>query len=265
MTCDVAQNKLLAPPVPGRLPDDVVAHLAGCGRCRAYRERAAALDAELAALSAPSASERKAAFLDEIVSAGPVIRAVPAAPPRAAGSLREALARIGWKPTAAAAAVLVGVGTWGAWPAGKPVPVAEVNGPRSALVGRVVRYQTELATATDPKERLAKLAALAADLRAEAVEVRLAAQDKEQMRSLARMFRKVVADGLVPQAEFWAKTAPVGDRRATLTRTADALAAAAAELAGLPAPGQAQESLAGMADTARTAHDRLYALAKEGV
>jgi hypothetical protein len=167
MTCDTAQNRLLALPDPDRLPDDLHAHLAGCELCRRYADRMTVLDAELAALPAPASADARAAFLESLAAAGPVIRTVPTAPFRSSVSLWGLAARVRWKPVfATAAAALVAVGVWSAIPGPKP-PVAEVDGPRSELVKKVVRYNTELAKASDPRERVAKLAELAADLQAE--------------------------------------------------------------------------------------------------
>lgn len=267
MRCDTAQNRLLALPDPDRPTDDLRAHLAGCERCRRYAERAAGLDADLAALPAPPSADARAAFLESLAAAGPVIRTVPTAPFRSSVSLWGLAARVRWKPVfATAAAVLVAVGVWSALPGPKPPPV-ERDGPRSELVKKVVRYNTELAKASDPRERVTKLAELAADLQAETRDVYLAAQtgETDQLRSLANMFEQVVGDGIVRQAKAIGPFGPVTERQKVLKETAARLAAAAAEadqLRTTAAQAHAKVSLAKMAAAARNGQAVLLKIAE---
>lgn len=262
MKCDAAQNRLLAPAAPDRLPDAVRDHLAGCEACRRFRDQAVVLDARLAALPAPPSDARKAAFLDMLLADGPVITVVPARPARGSRSLREVLAGVAWTPVGSAAAVaVVGLGLWQLWPA--PVaPSPEMPGPRAKLVEKVLTHQRELARLETRADRMNRLTELAADLEAEACGVALAA-GTDEMRELADMYEKVVG-GVVKQTDGKDRW-PVTERNAAVTAAAARLAKAADRLAAQPAPDSgAKPSLNKMAGTARAARTRLLNLLNEG-
>lgn len=262
MKCEAVQNRLLDLPDLNVVPAELGAHLDGCELCRRFVERAHALNADLAALPAPSSELAKVAFVESLLAAGPIIQATPAA--AAAGlSLRDLFAKVPARPVATvAAAALVAVGTWAVWPPTK-APVAEKIGPRHELLQKVVTANTELAALTTPRERVLKLAGLAADLRAETQALAKAAEDDE-MRSLAKMYESVVTRGVVTQAEQMTKfNTPVADRQAAIKAAAAELSQAAKDVTALAptASPRVQPLLHRIATTARDGEARLLQLA----
>jgi hypothetical protein len=100
--------------------------------------------------------------------------------------------------TAMAAGLLLFALVWGAmqWqPPKNPTPRPEAD----PLLASLMKRDLRLAQARNPKERVEALAALAADLHAESLAVADAAS-ADDLNGLARMYDKVVRNGLVPQA-----------------------------------------------------------------
>ena len=253
MTCDVIQNRLLALPDLTRVPDDLRAHVDRCPGCRAFLAGAARLDGLLTGLPVPPSEDAKAAFLDRITAAGPIIRRVPTVP-----RFRSLRARVGgavgWKPAAGlAAAVAVGAGIWltvGGTSDEKPSVAAA---PRHPLLEKQVRHVVALARANTPPDRMRVWAAVAADLRDETRAVYKVAP-ADEMAALARMFDKTVRQGIVPQADRLADHAiPAPDKRALLTDVEARLADVEAEASRLAtqAPPQSVEPLKKIAAAAR--------------
>jgi hypothetical protein len=268
MTCDVARNRLLALPDPGELPDDLRAHLAGCDPCRRYLDRSIQLAAELAALPAPPADAAKAAFLDSLTAAGPVIKTIPTVPARTgSGSWRSVARRVPWKPAAGlAAAAAVAVGVWVSR-GPKPVEPDWAAGPRHELLHQVVELDNQLARAATPQERIPVLARMAVALKDETNGVYKAAKTTDETRSLAGMFEQVVRDGIVKQSARMRedKFVPVADRHRVLGVAIDALTAAASEAADMArsAPPQVKADLERMAKAAEDGRRKLIEL-REG-
>jgi hypothetical protein len=262
MKCDAVRNRLLDLPDLVAVPADLLVHVDGCEHCAGFVEKVRALAADLAALPVPSGESAKLAYLDSLVAAGPVIKTVPG-PIGSSTTLRDLLARIPLRPAATvAAAALVGVGIWSALPGPKP-PVAKADPPRHELLNRVVALNTELAGLTAPKDRVAKLAGLAADLRAETQALAKAAQ-RDEMLSLAKMVETVVEKGIVKQAEKMTLfNTPVGERQAALKTAMAELSRTAADATALvpTASQQVQPLLQRIAKTARDGEARLLKLA----
>jgi hypothetical protein len=266
MTCDVVRNRLLALPDPAGVPADLRAHLAMCDLCRRYADRANQLTAELAALPAPDSSHAKAAFLDAVTAAGPVIKSVPAVPHRPGWSWPALPRSVSWKPVAGlAAAAAVAVGLWANRGGPRPTPPDPAAGPRHELLHEVVALDNKLSRATTPQERIPLLTDLAVALKNETGGVYKAAKTKDETRSLADMFDRVVRDGIVRQAGQFAKLDPVADRHRVLTAAAEALAAAAHEAQEMArsAPPQVKDDLERMAKTADEGRKTLIAI-REG-
>jgi hypothetical protein len=259
MKCEAVQNRLLDL-LGSDVPTELLVHVDGCELCQRFLERARALDAEIATLPVPSSEAAKLAYLDSLTAAGPVIKTVPSTLARGSVSLRELLAKVPVRPVAtAAAAVLVGVGVWSAWPVGGP-PVAKADPPRHELLQKVVTLNTELAGVTAPKDRVAKLAGLAADLRSETRALSKAAQ-KDDMLALAKMYESVVNRGIVTQAEqiTMFNTPSPAERKAALKAATAELSRAATEITALvpTASQQVQPLLRRIANTARDGEARL--------
>jgi hypothetical protein len=265
MKCEAVQNRLLDL-LGAELPTELLVHVDGCDLCQRFLERARALDAEIVNLPVPSSEAAKLAYLDSLTAAGPVIKTVPSTLARGSVSLRELLAKIPVRPVATvAAAVLVGVGVWSAWPPGRP-PVAKPDAPRHELLQKVVALNTELAGITAPKDRVTKLAGLAADLRSETRALSKTAETQD-MLSLAKMYEGVVNRGIVTQAEQMTKfNTPLLDRQAALRAATAELSRAATEVTALvpTASQQVQPLLQRIAKTARDGEARLLKLADGG-
>jgi hypothetical protein len=265
MTCDIAQNRLLALP-PNGMPDDLRAHLSACELCRRFQARAIQLDAELAALPAPAADAAKAACLEALLAAGPVITSVPIVPSVRAGRRWPPLVhRVPLVPTVGlAAAVLLAVGLWlNRGP--KPPQVDVAVGPRHELLHQIVTLDTKLACVSTPQERIPLLTEMALALTNETGGVYKAAKTTDEMRSLAGMFEQVVRDGIVKQAGRLNPLDPVAQRHQVLTEAADALAAAARDAATMAgsAPPQVKGDLERIARAAEEGRRQLLHL-REG-
>lgn len=261
MTCDALRNRLLAEPDPTRAPAELRPHLAGCAACREFVARYESLAANIAALAAPNSELAKLAFVENLTSAGPIIKSVPGVA-ASAFSWKTALL-VSAKPIAAtAAAIAVGVGIWAV--SGSRRPASEQAGPRHELLKNVVAKHAALARTGDARSRILPLADLATDLRTETRELMLAAP-KDDLDSLAAMFESVVNDGLVKQAaKIDLMNTPPSERKALLENAADKLAAAADDANALMqnAPPHAKPALARIANTAargRTALQKIVA------
>lgn len=263
MKCDAVQNRILDLPELNELPAELLVHIDGCASCTRFLAKARALAVDLAALPAPSSEDAKLAFLDSLMAAGPVIRTVPAVAATGSISLRQLLGRIPMRPMAtAAAAVLVGVGVWTMLPPAKP-PLAKAEPPRHELLQKVVTLNTELAMLQTPKDRVTKLASLAADLRTETQALSKAAH-REEMLSLARMYETVVEKGIVRQSEkMTVFNTPIAERQAALKTAMAELGRTATEVTALVpmASQQVQPLLQRIAKTARDGEARLLQLA----
>ncbi len=266
MKCDAIQNRMLDLPNVAELPAELHAHVSGCELCTRFRERARALAADLAVLPAPSSELAKLAFLDSLIAAGPVIRTVPVSLDTGSTSLKDLFRKLPIRPLAGiAAAVLVGTGVWFTLPEPRP-PVAKTEAPRHELLKKVVNWNTELAAVSAPKDRVAKLAGLAADLRGEARTLSKSAE-KDDMLSLALMYDKVVAQGIVQQAEKMTLfNTPVAERQATIKLAMSELSQTASEVTALvpTASPKVQPLLQRIAKTARDGEARLLKVANGG-
>jgi hypothetical protein len=270
MKCDVVQNRLLALADPRRVPEELRGHLAACDACRAFAALAGRLDGLVAAVPVPPADEAvKLAFLDRLTELGPIIKRIPSFT-RASDSsatLKAVLARTGrWRTLVGlAAGVLVAGGVWWAVStpdAGPPSATAQ----RHVLLNKVVRSDAELANAETAPKKLTILAARAQDLREEARDVYLAAQDGE-MRTLARWYEATVADGIVLLAE---KHLPphmdLAERKKLVAELDARLATDEAEAARLAdqAPPPTRPGLQKIAASAKAGRAKLRALADRG-
>jgi hypothetical protein len=272
MRCPEAYGHLLAGRSTAALPRVVRRHLQHCPRCLGRYRRLQALDQELRAIplpaEAPAARDRLLRRLD--LPARPGVE-LPARPPRLPSGLpqpaRQAARlrgarRQSWPLLAgvAAAALAVGLASgwllWGGRPAGAPPPGPDTSAAGSAprvgkdVLALVLAHDLRLARTLLPAEQLQALAAMAWDLRGEAI--RLARQGPAQdLPLVAGLYEQVVWRGLVGRA----RALPAGQRAACLPALAGQLAEGEREmgrLAGevLPAVG---EYLAGMASANREA------------
>jgi hypothetical protein len=263
MTCQSVQARILALPDPRQLPADFRAHVAGCPDCTAYWKQAVRLETLVAALPVPPApADKKTTFLDDLAAEALVFPKVTATPRRA-----WSLPRLPAKALAGlAAALLVGVGIWGATKKGDPPVAVKHPSPRSPFLEKVVQRDLALAKARTPGDRLDALAGLAEDVAAESRGLALVA-GADEMREVADWFR-TAADGVVEQAGRVPPNALTPDQKKALFRQLAARledAQRAAEQAAKDSPPHAQPALRSIADTARDGQTKLRAIAaREG-
>jgi hypothetical protein len=257
MNCDAVQNRLLALPDLRRVPDELRGHLDGCPACRAFLARAARLDGLLAAIPVPPSDEARAAFLDRVTEAGPIIRRVPTVRRRdsTAVDLAALLTKNGrWRYVAAlAAAVLVLVGGWLAFRGNGPQSGPEVAGrsqPHKLLEGEV-RFLVALSKAKTPDARVTAWADVTTDLRNE-VEAVYRFADNDQMKALAGLFDKAAERGLLAQARLARDQAPADRRQKVLREAITLMTRVDADVAAFlqTSPEQAKPHLKQIRETA---------------
>jgi len=135
-------------------------------------------------------------------------------------------------------------------------------------LAKVVKRSIELTRAGDPEMKLKGYGELADDLSAETRSlVRVASED--DLKVLARCYKKVVNDGIVSQARRPDRTLTPAERNARaelLNRLAGRLASAAQETAAVAreVPPDRQRVLQEIVNTARSGQTDLRKLANEG-
>lgn len=253
MNCDAVRSQVLQLPDPRRVPDALRAHLATCPVCAAWAAEAGRLEGLLARLPVPPApADLKAALVDDLTAAGPIIRRLPVVPRRSGRSpLRVVLEWPGLKYAGGlAAAVLVAVG---GWLVVRPGPAPEVVDLRHPLLDKVVRRNLALTRADKPDEKLDILGGLADDLAGEARALARVAETGE-LTELSALFR-AAAGGVAQQADRVADAPGLRpeERAAALTAAETKLKLAADELARVAeeSPPNAQPVLRGIVGTAR--------------
>ena len=264
MTCQTIQNRVLALPDPRQLPENLREHIAGCPGCQAWWKQAVRLDRLLEQLPAPPApADKKAAMLDELAAAGPVIRSIPAVERGTGRSVFVKLLAVPGVRYAAglAAAVLIAVGGWMAFRPTKQPEVA-VPSPRDPFLDKIVKRNVALAQTKAPDERMVALAGLADDLSAETRGLARIA-DQDDLRELSGLFQKVVNDGIVRQAERLPPHALTPtQKQALLEKLSTTLDGARqqADQAARESPPHAQPALRTISDTARDGQTKLKAI-----
>jgi hypothetical protein len=267
MHCQTIQNRILALPDPRFVPEGLREHLAACAGCRDWARQAARLEGLLEQLPAPPAPQnKKERLIEELVANEPLILR-PLAAPRPSPestSARELLSRYRTLAAGLAAALLVALG--GIWLFNRPgsPEVARATGPapRYPFLDKVSQRYVALAKAETPTRKLDDLSGLAEDISTEAQSLSRVANEKE-LGELASMFQKVVADGIVKQADKM-NVPNVGIREWNERKSrCEAVAAKLSEVAKQAddlagkVPPQAKEAIAKIARSARDGETRL--------
>ncbi|HEY1192040.1 MAG TPA: hypothetical protein VGE74_30705 [Gemmata sp.] len=255
MNCQAVQNQIIALSDPRQLSPVLLAHVAGCSACRAWARKAAQLESLLEQLPVPPAPrEKKEALIGELLAADPVIQppVVPATRPSfvtvAVRVLRQNRAYVG----GIAAAVLVVVGLVWSLNRTKPPQTEFAEPQKHPLLDKLVNRDVALARAETPTKRLEVLGGMAEDLAGETRGMARIASPTE-LKDLARLYDKVVKDGIVRQA----KELPIHMDRGEKQRLLDGLKtrleadAAEADKVAREAPQDSQPALKRVADTAR--------------
>jgi hypothetical protein len=266
MTCQAVQNQLLILPNPSYPGADVRSHLQVCAECRQWQRRLLRIEQSLPLVPVPPSSGRDG-FVRQFL-AGSGERTVPQEPAASSelqhGSILSALwkRRTWWSAVSAAAAlVVVCLGTWAMWrPRELPVVQSSTKVAQpDPFVASLMQRDLRLAVAKTAPERLEVLAALSDDLFHETSLVIRGART-EDLQQLAQLYEKVVQEGIVQLSR--APSLRAADRRAVLNPIADQLARTARHADGLSkdAPGHAADALRLIADAACDADRRLREL-----
>ena len=267
MNCQKFQNRILALPDPRQLPENLREHLDACPACMSSWKRAVRLEQLLAQLPTPPApADKKAALLDELTAAGPVIKSIPSLERRTGRSIFVRAWSLPAVKTIAglAAAVLIAIGGWmmmkpGSGPDGT---AKEREGPRDPFLEKLVQRDLALAQAKSPEQRLDVLGGLAADLSAESRSLSKIA-NPEELRDLSGMFQKVVNEGIVEQVRKLPEHALTQTQKHELLQkltTKLAEAGQQADQAARESPPHAQPALKTISDTARDGQMKLKSI-----
>lgn len=265
MTCQTIQNRVLALPDPRQLPDHLRDHVEACPACMTWWKQAVRLERLLEQLPAPPApADKKAVLLDDLTSAGPVIKSIPAVERGPRRSLfTEFWALPGTKYLAGlAAAVLILIGGWMMMRPGPGTAVAAREAPRDPLLEKMAQRIVGLAHAKTPDQQLEGLSRMADDLSAGTRTFAKVATE-EELRDLAGLFKTVVSDGIVTQAAGIPPHALTPTQKKVLLEKLAARLAETeqqAERAARESPPHAQPALKTIADTARDGQVKLKAL-----
>ena len=252
MNCQSLQNRILALPDPRQLPENLREHLDACSGCLAWWKQAVRLERLLTQLPAPPApADKKAALLDELTAAGPVIKSVPAIERR---SFFARMPSLPLKTIAGlAAAVLIVVAGWMMTRPGTGTTVQAKESPRDPFLEKIVQRDLALAQAKSPDQRLEVLGGLADDLSSEARSLSKVA-NPEELRDLSSMFQKVVNEGIVAQVQKMPEHSMTQTQKQELLHkltTKLAEAGQKADQAAHESPPHAQVPLKAISDTAR--------------
>jgi hypothetical protein len=160
----------------------------------------------------------------------------------------------------AAAVLLAILGWWGvaSWPE-SPVP-AQPRPAYDPLLASVMQRDLQLARANSPRERIEILADLADDLRS-ATRILAQASAGEKLTALAQLYKQVILDGIIQQAE----ALPAAERRQVLDPIAKRLSRADREVKRLVerVPAEYTPVLDMIAAAAHEGNRRLHALLRE--
>lgn len=247
MNCDTVRTRLLSQSNPARVPTALAAHLAGCAGCQTWHQVLVRIEAGIVATAprvdstaakrqlvakfaearppAPVAAPRRRVEVSapKARPGRPMVAPItPARPAAARQSAGERLARL-WPAGLVAAALLVGVLVWSSL-RGRPDAPTVAALPPDPLLEKVVAAKVKLDAAAGPVARLAVLDSLERDLHEEATTLSKITPGTE-MDSLARMYEKVVGDGIVEQARLMT----ADERKARLPAYNDRLAKAEQE------------------------------------
>lgn len=250
MNCNTIRSRLLEMEDPGQPTEAVRAHLRECAACDAWQRRLVQIERNAARLPVPLSTGR-AAVVQRILSPdslnatattetvrSPTRSTLPDEQPFAIGSELQvrysgagrgavvhdpqtARRRLVVGAAIAAAGLLLVLSSWliVRKPAGEPGVASRPKAVPDPLVARLVDRDLKLAAAQEPKDRVQTLAEIADDIRGETSNLVNHAEADELMH-LARLYDRVVRDGVIAQA----RTVPLADREGVLGAIADQLA-----------------------------------------
>jgi hypothetical protein len=276
MNCDLVKRRLMSSEDPGLAPPDLRGHLATCEQCRDWQRQLVQVERHIPLLPVPG-SRGRAGLLQRFVTApGKIpaktvvaaslgtVAAVPPVPP--APPPRRPLPLVRLAAAAAALFLLAALGariltTSHRRPAETGAPAVAVRPrPPDRLLAGLVRHDGRLATAATIRERLDILADVADEILDPAGA--LAAETRNShLEALARLFERVVREGILKQAQ----SLPPAERPAILPAIAGRLARTAQRIDRLveKVPAQQNRPLQHIAGAAREANRQLASLVTE--
>ena len=301
MNCQHCQRRLMSIEKPAYAEPLVAAHLTECASCREFQRLLLRVEANVRRVPVPP-SRKKARFLERVrgqhvqalpgplAAATPTPAGPPAAPPVPAARMRPRA----WVALVAAAVVLVVFGLWlgnqvalfimrpdgssqhqakadDPAPKGRPDPFKQPETKKTPddvkappLVSRLLECDLKLAEAETPRQRVLALAELADVLQQETRDLsRSKKLPKEDFDKLAKLYKQVVHDGIVPRA----RELPMDDRRDLLQAVAQQLTkthASAEQLAKTAPQAPAAEALRVIALAAHDGDAQLRGLMQQG-
>jgi hypothetical protein len=225
MNCNAVHSRLLGSEKPDRVPADVATHLKGCTACRKWQRRLVHLERNIALLPVAPAPRGKAAFVGEFLATElePLASASVMPPestsgttsvqprkfeklaaafrstlqaPRATLNSFPAPARRRIAFVLAASLLLLAFAFWATHGPHGPF----VAKPQDPLLASMMERDLRLASAQTPGERVETLADLADDLQG-STRTLIGAGQPDDLRALAELYKKVVSEGIVVQAQ----------------------------------------------------------------
>jgi len=202
MNCSQARNRVLTVSHPRKASEDVREHVRACAKCQAWVKGAMEVESALRHLPIPPAPQNKKSELlkkfrtPEVVVPSERNEPLPL-PPRK----RETFwTRFGVGVTIAAS--VLAMVTWMGQRSRRPETPIIAAQPMDDLLANLMKRHVTLASGADnASKRLDGLNQLAADLLKEGKDFAFIASD-EDMKALARMYSKVVEQGIMKQAEM---------------------------------------------------------------
>ena len=243
MKCKQVQQRLLATSGRRKLPHDVVAHLDGCSHCQKWHTQLGLIDRSVRHLPVPDSSETKAALIAQFLE--PVVPASRWSLQNTSVTWQRALVGLAASLIVLAAAISL---------LRTNRRTQDSAAPTDQLLARVLDKNMQLAIESSPAKRLQTLEKIADDLDSETRTLALLART-EDLNELARMYDKVIRDGLLRQAGNMS----VEEKARDLPTMADRFFASSqrAEEAAKGVPPAVAGPLKSIANTARFATDTL--------
>jgi hypothetical protein len=271
MNCQAIQNKILTLPDPRVIPDALRDHVAGCADCRVWAKQAARLESLLENLPVPPApGNKKAEMIDDLTGGNLAFPRPLSVPARESlsGSILKFLDENRMVIGGLAAAILVVLGGWLLTRSGNTPGPTIAAASEDPFLKKMVRWDVALAKAETPKRRLEILGSMADGLSTQTRSLARVANGDE-LRDLARLYDKVVRDGMVKQADKMSVATLTISERAERKQQLDAIAALLADTANqaekmTDVPQDAKPALQKIAKSAREAEEKLRKLANEG-
>jgi hypothetical protein len=227
MNCKVVRDQLLQTERPERPADDLAAHLGQCSPCRQWHQRLVQLERLVPQLPVPPSRGGKAGLFKRLageqIAPRPSVRVV-----RRPSRWKAIFRSPAMPPAALAASLLLFAGLW--WhlearsrvtPQPQPQPMAYRPPPRDLLLADLLQHNIDLVGATSAEDRVKYLAAMADRLHG-ATQTLADKAEVEDLAALAKLYEKVVRDGIVPMVPR-VRSLGKDERRKLLTEIADRL------------------------------------------